>query len=79
MIWILAILCAVAVGILSPSGQVASWLALSLGGCVVASLCVQIATREKNGYVDRLTASVIGAAVILGIGGLVFWLVAAAH
>ena len=41
------------------------------------SLGAQLATQEKDGFVDRLAASVVGAFVILGLAGAVLAVVAA--
>jgi hypothetical protein len=50
-------------------------LGLTLAGCTVATLCIQIATRRKEGYVDRMTASIVGAVVVLAAASGVFALV----
>jgi hypothetical protein len=30
-------------------------------------LCIQLATQEKRGFVDRLAASIVGASIVLAI------------
>jgi uncharacterized membrane protein YeaQ/YmgE (transglycosylase-associated protein family) len=70
-VWVAAALCAVATGVFVEPRNDLSWLSLSLGGCVVGSLFVQIATREKRGFVSRLVASIMGAVVVLAIAAIV--------
>jgi hypothetical protein len=70
-VWALAVLCAVAVGVFAPPAQYTDWLALSLGGCVFAAMCVQLATQEKRGFVSRLAGSTSGAAIVLGVAAAI--------
>jgi hypothetical protein len=78
-IWLLALVLAVVIGTVSVSEQYASWISLALAACVVASMCAQLGTQEKEGFVNRLAASVAGAFVILGLAGGVLAIVAAAR
>lgn len=64
-VWLLALAFAVLIGWRSAQGQELTWLSLSLAGCMVATLCVQLATGRKEGYVNRVTASIVGAVVVL--------------
>ena len=77
VVWAAAVVFAVLIGVFSDPHQYASWLALALGGCVVGGMIAQLATQEKDGFVDRFAASVVGAFVILGITGAVLAVVAA--
>lgn len=70
-IWVAAALCAVAIALFVQPGNDPAWLSLSLGGCVIGSLCTQLATQEKRGFVSRLVASIMGAIVVLAIAALV--------
>lgn len=74
VVWLAAAVCSVVIGIASPRVHDAPWLSLTLGGCVVAALCVQLATQEKRGFVSRLTASILGAVVVLAIASIVLLL-----
>ena len=76
-VWAAAVVFAVVIGVVSDPHAYASWLALALAGCVVGALGAQLATQEKDGFVDRLAASLVGAFVILGIAGAVLAVVAA--
>lgn len=72
-VWAIALLCGIAVGIFSGPGSYSDWLALSLGGCIFAAMCLQLATQEKRGFVNRLAGSVGGAVIVLGIVAAVLW------
>ena len=76
-VWGAAVVFAVVIGVVSEPHAYASWLALALAGCVIGALGAQLATQKKEGFVDRLAASVVGAFVILGIGGAVLAVVSA--
>lgn len=66
-VWVLALVAAIAIGLFSTSETFAAWLGIALAGCMIAALCVQLATQEKRGFIDRLAASVSGALVVLAI------------
>lgn len=76
-VWAAAVVFAVVIGVVCDPHAYASWLALALAGCVTGALAAQIATQQREGFVDRLAASVVGAFVILGLAGAVLAVVAA--
>jgi hypothetical protein len=78
-IWLLALVFAVVIAVVSEKEQYATWLSLALAGCVLGALVAQLATQQKDGFVDRLAASVGGAFVVLGVTGAILALVAAAQ
>ena len=78
-IWVLALVFAVVIAVVSEKEQYATWLSLALAGCVLGALVAQLATQQKEGFVDRLAASVTGAFVVLGVTGGILALVAAAQ
>ena len=65
VVWLFALLSAVLTGWLSLAGQHLVWISLSFAGCTIGTLCVQLATGRKEGYVDRVTASLVGAVSVL--------------
>ena len=71
VIWVAALLAAVAIGIFSKQPEYADWLALALAACTFLAMCVQLATQQKHGFVNRLAASVIGALGVLAIATIV--------
>ncbi|MCU1408430.1 MAG: hypothetical protein JWM23_510 [Microbacteriaceae bacterium] len=72
MVWLLALVFAVLVGLLAAPGQGLAWVGLSLAGCTILTLCVQIGTGRKDGYVSRVTASIVGAVIVLAAATGVF-------
>ena len=77
-VWALSLLGAVLVGVLSPRSEYLIWLPIVLAASTFATFCIQLATREKNGFVNRAMASVGGALVILMAATAVLGAVAAA-
>jgi hypothetical protein len=75
VVWALAVLAAVLVGAFSPGTEAAAWLGISFAGCTIIALVVQLATRQKDGYIDRLAMSVTGALVVLAVATVVLGLV----
>lgn len=65
VVWVLALVFAVLTGVLCARGQELAWIGLSLAGCTIVTLCVQIGTRRKEGYVSRVTTSIVGAVIVL--------------
>ncbi len=73
--WVLATACAILIALFVESPAYLTWIALALGGCMIATLCVQIATGHKDGYVARVTTSISGVVVILAAAtGILFLL-----
>jgi ABC-type molybdate transport system substrate-binding protein len=72
-VWLIAAICACAVGVFSERAQYSDWLSISLAGSIFAAMCLQLATQEKRGFVNRLAGSVGGAVIVLGIAAAVLW------
>jgi len=71
-VWLLAVVGAVLTAVLSEQGERLTWIGLTLAGCTLATLSLQIAAGEKVGYVRRVTASITGAVVVLAAATAVF-------
>lgn len=70
-IWLVAVVCAVLTGVLVVPENRLVWLSLSLAGCTILTLAAQLSTGQKEGYVHRVTLSLVGAVVVLaGATGL---------
>ena len=72
MVWAAAVVAAVLIGIFALERTYTAWFGIALAACTVGALCIQLATREKQGFIDRLAASVAGAFVVLAIASGVF-------
>jgi hypothetical protein len=66
-VWLLTVVAGVLIGLLSPQGQFLTWLPIALAAAVLLTFCLQLATLRKEGFVNRVMASLGGAVVILGI------------
>lgn len=77
-IWALALVGVVVSGALLSAGETFLGLVTTLGLCTLAAFSAQLLTRQKVGFVDRMSTSVTGAVLILAIGGAVYGLIALA-
>lgn len=70
-IWVVALVLGILIGVLSRPAAYASWLSLALAVCALLGFVAQLATQQKDGFVNRLAATLAGSFVILGlIGGI---------
>lgn len=72
VVWLFALACAVLTGWLSLPGQHLVWISLAFAGCTIGTLSVQLATGRKEGYVDRVTTSLVGAVAVLAVATGIF-------
>jgi len=75
MIWLVAVICAVLTGVLVAPENRLVWISLSLAGCTILTLAAQLSTGQKEGYVHRVTLSLVGSVVVLGAATGLFALV----
>ena len=75
MIWLVAVVCAVLTGVLVAPADRLVWISLSLAGCTILTLAAQLSTGQKEGYVHRVTLSLVGSVVVLGAATGLFALV----
>lgn len=66
-VWALVSLGAVLVLVLTPADQQLLWLSVSLAAGIILTFCVQLSLDRKEGFVNRVMASVGGSVVILAI------------
>lgn len=66
-VWVLTVLAAVIIGVASPRDEYFVWLSVALSAAVVVTFAVQLSTLTKDGFVDRVMASIGGAVLILGV------------
>jgi hypothetical protein len=75
MIWLVAAVCAVLTGLLVTPDNRLVWTGLSMAGCTILTLAAQLSTGQKEGYVSRVTQSLVGAVLILAAATGIFALV----
>lgn len=66
-VWVVAAIGAVVVGVTAHGDHYLVWLPLVLGATILLTFALQLATREKDGLVDRAMLSLSGSFVILAI------------
>ena len=75
-VWALAALIAVLVGLFATPEWRAPWLGVGLGGCLIAGFAIQLWSGRSQGFTERVAASIVGAAVVMGVISLGFGLAA---
>jgi uncharacterized membrane protein len=70
-VWLLAIIGAVLTGLLATPESALGWIGLTMAGCTLVTLGLQIGTGSKEWYVKRVTLSIAGALVILVLATVV--------
>ncbi len=75
-VWVLAALIGIAVGAFATPDWRAAWLGVGLGGCLIAAFAIQLWSGRSQGFTERVAASMLGAAVVLGLISLGFGLAA---
>lgn len=70
-VWLVAVLGAVSVAVLAEPENYLVFLPVVLGVTTLLTFGIQLGIRRKEGYVNRVTASVTGAVVILILATIV--------
>ncbi|WP_156351682.1 hypothetical protein [Agreia sp. Leaf210] len=70
-VWLVAVLGAVSVAVLAEPENYLVFLPVVLGVTTLLTFGIQLGIRRKEGYVNRVTASVTGAVVILVLATIV--------
>ncbi|HEY0259405.1 MAG TPA: hypothetical protein VGC18_06085 [Lacisediminihabitans sp.] len=70
-VWLLVVIAAILVAFLSPPSDYLVWLPRVLAVATLITFCLQLATEEKNGFVNRVMTSLGGSIVILAIATIV--------
>ncbi|MCR2812817.1 hypothetical protein NQ166_00875 [Microbacterium sp. zg.Y1090] len=73
-VWVVAALAAVAIGIFAPAEWRAPWVTVALGGCLVLSFAVQLASGRSQRFTERMAASILGSLLVMGVIGFGFGL-----
>ncbi len=77
-IWGLALLGAILTVVIAQPSDVLGGVSLTMAVCTVVTLAVQLATRRKQGFVSRVTASLVGSGVVLAVATVIFLIAASA-
>lgn len=66
-VWALALVGAVSVLLIAPQTARLAWLAIIMALCILVTFAVQLVVAEKDGLVNRMTASLVGSVLILAL------------
>ncbi|WP_374009810.1 hypothetical protein [Leifsonia sp. LS-T14] len=77
-VWLVALVLGILIGVLSRPAEYASWLSLALAVCALLGFVAQLATQQKDGFVNRLAATLAGSFVVLGLIGAILALASGA-
>jgi hypothetical protein len=75
VVWVLNVVGATCIGIFAAPATDLGWLAIAMGLSFLVTMCIQLATKERRGFITRMAMSVAGSFVILAIATLVLVLV----
>ena len=64
-VWLLTAVGALLTGLLSSPHQYLIWLPMVLAGAIFLTFCIQLALVQKEGLVNRMTASLVGSVIVL--------------
>ncbi|MFB2582501.1 hypothetical protein ACEXQD_14740 [Herbiconiux sp. P15] len=70
-VWILTIIGVVAVGVLASAASYLVLLPVVLGAALVVTFGIQLIVPVRKGFVDRVSASLGGAVLILAVATVV--------
>ena len=69
-VWITGGALAIAIGLAVPSEWRAAWMTVALAVCLVVAFVIQLAVGHADGFLRRVSASVVGAFVVMALIGL---------
>lgn len=71
-VWILAVVVALAIGVFAEPEWRGAWLPVGLGACFFVAFAIQLAYGRSQGFLVRVSASVLGAMLVMGLVGAGF-------
>lgn len=71
-VWVAALVGVIGVGILAAPERHITWVSILMLVLICLACVLQLAQAEADGFVRRMSESLVGALVILGIASLVF-------
>ncbi|MEJ1088966.1 hypothetical protein WDU99_11620 [Microbacterium sp. Mu-80] len=77
-VWSVALVTALVLGFALPADIRTGWLLIAFGGVVLLSFAVQLAYARPQGYIVRVSASIVGSLVLMGIVSAAFAIAALA-
>jgi hypothetical protein len=71
-VWILVLVGSILVAVLATA-EYLTWLPIVLAAAVILTFCIQLALRQKDGFVSRLFSSVGGSLIIVTVATGLLW------
>lgn len=71
VVWAVAVVAAIAIGVLAEPDARFAWLGVALAGSVLLTFVIQLAGGVTAGYLTRVSISVSGAVVVLVLCSIV--------
>ncbi|MGB4778604.1 hypothetical protein [Microbacterium sp.] len=69
-VWAAAAVISVVIGIVAPDDWWAAWMSVGFAGCLILAFVIQLFVGHPEGFLRRVSASVLGALVVMGFFGL---------
>ncbi|WP_127819128.1 hypothetical protein [Microbacterium sp. CPCC 204701] len=76
VVWVVAAVLAVVIGVFATPDWRAAWLGVGLGGCLILAFAAQLWSGRSQGFTERVAASIFGAVLVMGVISLGFGLAA---
>ncbi len=70
VVWVIAAVIAVAVGILAPPDWRAAWMGVGMGLIVPIAFAVHLWSGRSQGFIQRMALSVLGSLLVMGLIGV---------
>jgi hypothetical protein len=71
-VWVIAVVVALAIGVFAEPEWRGAWLPVGLGVCFLSAFTIQLASGRSQGFIMRVSLSVLGAMVVMGLLGAGF-------
>lgn len=70
VVWVIAAVVAVLVGILAPEDWRAAWMGVGMGLVVPVAFAVQLWSGRSQGFIQRVALSTLGGLMVMGFIGV---------
>lgn len=75
--WVIAILTSLAIVFFAPQGATAEWFVVGVAFSVIVTFVLQLGTAQRQGFITRVSFSVVGSIFLTGTVGLCAFLLGA--
>lgn len=75
--WLAAVITAVLIGLLAGQETYIDWMVMAMGASIIVTLCIQLGVRRPEGFLARVTASMIGSVLVFAATTAILLIVSA--